>query len=116
MKQYLLSVHHDFSTTLPEDEMTRMFQEVDALNNEMQTAGAWVFGGGLTPPDSATTVRVNGGEVLLTDGPYAETKEVLGGFWVIKAADLDAALAWARRAAAIVGPIEVRPFQDEAED
>jgi hypothetical protein len=76
-------------------------------------AGAWVFGGGLHPAASATVLRPNAGEVSMTDGPYAETKEQMGGFWVVEAADLDAALEWGRKgAAACEGPVEVRPFQD----
>jgi hypothetical protein len=76
-----------------------------------------VFAGGLHPADTATVVQVKDGDVLTTDGPFAETKEHLGGFWVIKAPDLDAALAWAARgSAACKGPVEVRPFQEEAED
>jgi len=74
-----------------------MFKAVDEFNTEVKAADAWVFAGGLTPPSSATTVRVNDGELLITDGPFAGTKEYLGGFWVIKAADLDAALAWAEK-------------------
>jgi hypothetical protein len=75
-----------------------------------------VFAGGLHPASTATVVRQDGGEVLLTDGPFPESKEQLGGFWVIEAADLDAALAWARKATvACAAPVEVRPFQDEPE-
>jgi hypothetical protein len=82
----------------------------------MQRAGAWVFGGGLHPAETATVVKVSDGEVVTTDGPFAETKEQLGGFWVIKATDLDEALAWAAKATrACRGPVEVRPFQDDAE-
>jgi len=91
-------------------------QAVDEVNTELQATGAWVFGGGLQMPDSATMVRAHQGETLITDGPFAETKEFLGGFWVIEATDLDAALAWAEKAsAACRGPVEVRPFQDEPE-
>lgn len=119
MTQYMLSVHHDSigayeGADLTPDDMQRMYQQVDAFNNEVQAAGALVFGGGLTLPDSATTVRNKSGELLITDGPYAETKEVLGGFWIIEAADLDEALAWARKGAlACEGDVEIRPFQDE---
>jgi len=77
----------------------------------------WVFAGGLFPPDSATVVRVENGATTTTDGPFAETKEQLGGFWILKCQNLDEALAWAERAsAACMGPVEVRPFQDEAAD
>jgi hypothetical protein len=115
MKQYLLSVHMVEGEKPPAPEtMQRMYADVDALNNRMQAEGAWVFGGGLHPPDSATVVRFQDGRVLTTDGPFAEAKEHLGGFWIIKAEDLDAALAWAARATeACLAPVEVRPFQDE---
>ena len=117
MKQYLLSVYHPEA---PEDApspeaMEKVYGDVDALNDEMRTAGAWVFGGGLHPSSTATVLRLRDGEVLTTDGPFAEGKEQIGGFWVIQAPDLDAALAWGRKAArACIVPIEVRPFQDEA--
>jgi hypothetical protein len=115
MKQYLLSVHYvEGEPATPPEEVEKAYAQVDALNSELQAQGAWVFGGGLHEPDSATVVRVQDGEVLTTDGPFAEAKEQIGGFWVIKAADLDAALAWAAKAAeACMGPVEVRPFQDE---
>jgi len=118
MKQYLLAVHNVEGQPIPpEDEIQRMFKAVDAVNAEIRAAGAWVFAGGLHPPATATVVRAQGGQVVTTDGPFAETKEQLGGFWVIKAADLDAALDWAAKAsAACGGPVEVRPFQDEAEE
>lgn len=97
--------------------MQKAFADVDAFNAEVKASGAWVFAGGLNPPDSATVVRVKDGEALLTDGPFAESKEQLGGFWVLKAPDLDAALELARRASiACQAPVEVRPFQDDAED
>ncbi len=117
MKQYLLAVHMVEGEPQPsEDEIQQMFKDVDALNAEIRRAGSWVFGGGLHPPAIATVVRVSDGEVVTTDGPFAESKEQLGGFWVIKAADLDEALAWASRATrACRAPVEVRPFDDEAE-
>jgi len=117
MTQYMLAVHHsaDDAPPSPED-MQKAFQQVDAFNAELQAAGTWVFGGGLHEPATATVVRTEGGETVMTDGPFAETKEQLGGFWVITAPDLDAALALAARAsAACMGPVEVRPFQDEPE-
>jgi hypothetical protein len=117
MKQYLLSVHMvEGEEPPPPDEMQQAFKDVDALNGQMQAEGAWVFAGGLHPATTATVVRVKDGDVLTTDGPFAETKEQLGGFWVIKAESLDAALAWAARATkACRGPVEVRPFQEEPE-
>jgi len=118
MKQYLLSVHMVEGQPLPpEDEMQQMFKDVDVVNAEMQRAGAWVFGGGLHPAETATVVKVSDADIVTTDGPFAETKEQLGGFWVIKATDLDEALAWAAKATrACRAPVEVRPFQDDAAD
>ena len=117
MKQYLLAVHMvEGQPTPSEEEMQRTYKAVDAVNAEIKAAGAWVFAGGLYPPATATVVRAQGGQVVTTDGPFAETKEQLGGFWVIRAADLDAALDWAAKgSAACGGPVEVRPFQDEPE-
>jgi hypothetical protein len=117
MSQYLLSVHMvEGEAALSEDEMQQAFKDVDALNDEIRQAGAWVFAGGLEPADTATVVKEQGGEILTTDGPFAEGKEHLGGFWVIEAADLDQALAWAKRATvACRGAVEVRPFQAEPE-
>jgi hypothetical protein len=116
MKQYLLSVYSPEGQMPEPDVMQQIFTDVDALNGEMQSAGAWVFGGGLHPSSTATTLKLEGDDVLVTDGPFAEGKEHIGGFWVIKAADLDAALEWGRKATrACRVPIEVRPFQEEAE-
>jgi hypothetical protein len=116
MKQYLLSVYMVEGQELPSAEvMEKMYADVDALNQTMQAEGAWVFGGGLHPADTATVVRSQDGEVVTTDGPFPEAKEQIGGFWVIKADDLDAALAWASKATvACQAPVEVRPFQDDA--
>ena len=115
MKQYLLSVHYVEGQPERDPETTQQtYKDVDAVNASMQKEGAWVFGGGLHTPDTATVVRSEKGEVTTTDGPFAEAKEHIGGFWVIKAPDLDAALDWAAKAsAACQGPVEVRPFQDE---
>jgi hypothetical protein len=118
MAQYLLSVWHSDANPIPDDPevMQKAYKQVDAFNAELQAAGLWVFGGGLHEPSTATVVRDQNGETILTDGPFAETKEQLGGFWIIDAPDLDAALAWAARgSAACMGPVEVRPFQDEPE-
>jgi hypothetical protein len=114
MKQYMLAVHMvEGEPTPSEAEMQQAYKAVDVFNDELQSAGAWVFAGGLHPSSTATVVRTQGGKVVTTDGPFAETKEQLGGFWVIKAADLDAALDWAARgSAACGGPVEVRPFQE----
>ena len=114
MPQYLLSAWHDedyavdFSTPDAQDRVA----QVAAFNDELQRSGAWVFAAGLQPASSATVVRPARDHVSMTDGPYAETKEQMGGFWVIEAADLDAALELAARAAAASdGPIELRPIQ-----
>ena len=97
---------------MTEEEMQQSWKEIQVLNEEIKSAGAWVFGGALHGPDTATVVRISGGEVLTTDGPFAESKEHLGGFYIIEAEDLDAALAWASKTTAAVGkPIEVRPFR-----
>ena len=115
MKQYLLSVYHP--ETDPPEDIDAIMRDVDALNEELRVAGAWVFAGGLHPSSTATVVRLEGDEVMTTDGPFAEGKEHVGGFWVIKAPDLDAALGWGRKATrACRVPIEVRPFQEEAQD
>lgn len=116
MPKYLLSVWHDEpydDNDFSSPEMQRVGAQVSAFNAEIEKAGAWVFGTGLRPASSATVVRSAGGDVSMTDGPYAETKEQMGGFWIIEAPDLDAALDWAGRAAAACeGPVEVRPTED----
>ena len=116
MTQYLLSVHgsdEDYAA-MSEEEMQKVFADVDRFNQKVRDAGAWVFAGGLMPVEQATTVDNTGAAPIVTDGPYAESKEYLGGFWVIEAPDLDAALAWAKEgSAACAGRVEVRPFQDE---
>ncbi len=117
MKQYLLSVYQPEGDPPPAEVLEPIMRDLDALNQEMKAAGAWVFSGGLHPPSTATVVRHSEGGVLTTDGPYAEGKEHLGGFTIVKAADLDAALEWGRKlAGATTLPIEVRPFQGEADD
>jgi hypothetical protein len=118
MKQYLLAVHMaEGEPAPPEEQMQQTYKAVDAFNAELQSAGAWVFAGGLHPPETATVVRSQDGQVVTTDGPFAETKEQLGGFWVIVAPDLDAALAWAARGSeACRAPVEVRPFQETGEE
>jgi hypothetical protein len=116
MTQYMFSViHPEEGPDFAEDvDIQDVFAKVDAFNKEVQESGSWVFAGGLEPPSTATVVDATGADVLVTDGPYAETKEQLGGFWVIEAADLDAALDLAKRAsAACMGAVEVRPFQSE---
>lgn len=117
MTQYLMSVHHDenvLANITPED-MQRQLAQTGAFTAELQAAQRWVFVGGLKPSSTATVVSAESGDTVMTDGPYLETKEHLGGFWVITANDLDEALDWARKAsAACEAPVEVRPFEDEA--
>jgi hypothetical protein len=119
MKQYLLSVYTvEGAAMLSADERQKSFADVARVNAEMQETGTWVFAGGLLPPDSATVVRAGDGTgtTTMTDGPFAETKEQLGGFWVIRCNDLDEALAWADKCSvACRGAVEVRPFEDEPE-
>lgn len=113
MPQYLLSVWHDGDYSdldWSSADMQRIGAQVNAVNESLQREGAWVFAAGLRPTSSATVVRATGGDVSMTDGPYAETKEQMGGFWIIEAADLDSALEWAGKAsAACEAPVEVRP-------
>ena len=110
--KYLVAIHHpdDYDVSVAEDDA--MSRDIDALNGEMVAAGVRIFVGGLHPPRSAKSLRARpNGEVLVTDGPYLETKEHMGGFWVLEAADLEEALAWGRKAAvACRAPVEVRPF------
>ncbi len=117
MSQFLLSVHATVGDPMPpEDEIQQMFAAVGAFNDKVRDAGKWVFAGGLEGIESATTVDGTGSEPVVIDGPFAESKEYLGGFWVIEAADHDAALAWAIEGSkACQGKVEVRPFQDEPE-
>jgi hypothetical protein len=115
MTQYMMSVYMVEGSEEPTPEaMEKAYRDVDTFNKKLQDDGAWVFAGGLHPANTATVVRESNGDVLTSDGPFAESKEQLGGFWVIKAADLDAALALAREATvACQAPVEVRPFQDD---
>ena len=114
MKQYLLSVYQPDGEPPAPPALEKIMRDVKTVRDEMKGAGAWVFSGGLHAPSTATVVRVNGGDVLTTDGPFTEGKEHIGGFTIVKAADLDAALDWGRKLArATTLPIEVRPFRDE---
>jgi len=111
MSQYLLSVYQPDGPIPEPEELAAIGADLDALNTEMRAAGAWVFSNGLLPPASATVLKPTGSEVLVTDGPFAEGKEHLGGFTIVDVPDLDAALEWGRRlAVATTLPIEVRPF------
>jgi hypothetical protein len=114
VKQYLLSVYQPDGPIPPPETLGKIMKDVYAVRDEMKAAGAWVFSAGLHPASTATVVRVKDGEELMTDGPFAEGKEHIGGFSIIKAADLDAALEWGRKLArATTLPIEVRPVQDQ---
>ncbi len=116
MKQYLLSIYQPDGDVPPPQVLEPIMREVTAVRQQMKAAGAWVFAGGLHPTSTATVVRVKNGDVLTTDGPFVEGKEHIGGFCVVRADDLDAALEWGRRLArATTLPIEVRPLRDETE-
>jgi hypothetical protein len=121
MPEYLLAVNHNpddvaAMESMTPEELQTIFKAVDTFNQKLQAEGAWVFAGGLQTHEATTTVDNTGDEPIITDGPFAESKEYLGGFWVIKAPDLDAALKWAAEGSkACAGRVEVRPFQDEPE-
>ena len=117
MKQYLISIYQPDGPPPPPEVLDTVMAEIDVMRAELKGSGSWVFGAGLHAPSTATVLRPKDGDVLVTDGPFAEGKEHLGGFVIIKAPDLDVALAWGRRYALVTGlPIEVRPFYGEAED
>ncbi len=116
MTRYLLSVHTvegEARDRMTDEEMQQSYKQVLLIEEDMKSAGAWVFSGRLHEPDTATVVRQSDGDVLTTDGPFAESKEHLGGFYIIEAEDLDAALSWASKVTEVIKtPIEVRPFAD----
>ncbi|WP_433327820.1 YciI family protein [Spirillospora sp. CA-294931] len=114
MKKYLLAVQFDESAPSPPEEETRaQMARTTKVTEEMRAAGSWVFVGGLVGSSATTVVRPQDGLTTMTDGPFAESKEQLGGFWVVLCEDLDQALAWAEKCALACGaPIEVRPFED----
>lgn len=113
MTQYLLSIYQPEGPIPPREKLEQIMRELDEVNREMKAAGAWVFAGGLHSPSASTVARFNDGEVLITDGPFAEGKEYLGGISIIDAPDLDAALGWAAKISrATTLPIEVRPFHN----
>jgi hypothetical protein len=117
MKQYLLSMYQPQGPIPSPEVLGPVMEKLGVIRRELQDQGAWVFGQGLHMPETATVLRAQGDEVLVTDGPFAEGKEYLGGVTIIKAPDLDAALGWARRYALITGlPMEVRPFQGEVDE
>jgi hypothetical protein len=116
MKMYLLSVYQPDGPIPPPEVLERIMRDLDAVNKELKASGSWVFAGGLHEPSTATVVRAKDGEVVMTDGPFVEGKEHIGGFTVIKAPNLDVALRWSQRLAqATTLPIEVRPFQGEVD-
>jgi hypothetical protein len=112
MKQYLLSVYQPEGRP-DQDVLDRIGRDLDALNARMRDAGVWVFAGGLHSPSTATVLKAGDEDVLVTDGPFVEAKEFLGGFTIVEVADLDAALLWGGRLARVLEPlsIEVRPFR-----
>ncbi len=115
MTQYMLSVSGaEVDPEMTPEDMQHMFDAVNRFNQKLQASGSWVFAGGLAPIESSTVVDGRADQAIITDGPFAESKEWIGGFWIIEAADLDAALAWAAEGSkACAGRVEVRPFQDE---
>jgi hypothetical protein len=117
MNRYLLSIEQPDGTPSPEvaARLPQMARDLKAIQADLKRAGAWVFDGGLHPSSTATVLRLDNGEVVMTDGPYAEGKEHVGGIVILEAPDLDVALGWAHRFAEVIGlPIEVRPFADQA--
>jgi len=120
MAKYLLSTYSiegEAAEPMSDGDMQQMMQRIGALEEEMRSAGAWVFSARLHDADTATVVRSQGGDVVTTDGPFAEAKEHLGGFYIVEAADLDAALAWGSKTSACIGkPIEVWPFRQTSGD
>jgi len=117
MTQYLLSIYQPDGAPPPSVDLEKVMRDVADLVQEVKAGGAWVFNGGLHPASTATVVRLKDGDLLMTDGPFTEGKEHVGGLMIVRAPDLDAALEWAGKAArATTLPIEVRPFQEEVED
>ena len=120
MTHYLLTVHgpaerNEYGNYGSKEAMEEAFAATGAFNDQLRADGYWVFAGGLQPASTATVVDGQGETPVMTDGPYLETKEHIGGFWIFNLEDLDAALAWAAKASvACMNPVEVRPFQDVA--
>jgi len=115
MKQYLISFYQPDGPPPPPEFLAPIMREMGIIQSELEAAGSWVFAGGLHPPSTATLLRAKGDDVLITDGPFAEGKEHIGGFTIIEARDLDVALEWARKLArATTLPIEVRPVRGGA--
>jgi hypothetical protein len=114
MKQYLLTVCYPAGATQPPPEtLQKIMRDVGSVQKEMQAAGVWVFSGGLHAANTATVLRQRNGEIVITDGPFIESKEQIGGITILAVPDLDAALGWGRKLALAIGvPIEVRPFME----
>jgi len=116
----MLSVHSvqgQVQQPMSAEDMQQAWQQIGVLEAEMKSTGAWVFSGRLHEPETATVVRVANGEILTTDGPFAEAREHLGGFYIVNADDLDTALALASKVTRVIGaPIEVRPFSEFADE
>jgi hypothetical protein len=113
MKQYLLGMYQPDGPTPPPEVLARVMDDLGVINQDIKDAGGWVFSGGLHPASTATVLKFENGQVVTTDGPFAEAKEYLGGFWIVNAEDLDAALAWGRRITEVTTlPLEIRPFRD----
>jgi len=121
MTQYFLSLPHDSAeeptmASMDPAELQEVFAAVDAFNTGLKESGAWVYAGGLNPPSTATTVDNSGESLVLTDGPFVEAKEYLGGFWIIEAPNDDAALEWTKQASRALGSrVEVRALQERPE-
>jgi hypothetical protein len=117
MKEYLLSIYQPDGPIPTPDVLGKITLDLEVLNRELKAARAWVFAAGLHPASTATVVRAHAGELLITDGPFTEAKEHIGGFTIIRAPDLDAALEWGSKLARATSlPVEVRPMQDDAAD
>jgi hypothetical protein len=117
MQKYLLTIIYPPGSTIPSpDEMQTIMKNVTALHEELEASGAWVFGGGLYGPESTTVVHPSGDDVVITDGPFSESKEQIGGLSIIQAENLDEALEWARKTAlATTVPVQVTPFQADSQ-
>lgn len=114
MPNYLLSIYQPDGPAPPPEVLDPIMRNVAALEDEMKAAGAWVFNGALFPPSTATVLRMREGETVITDGPFAEGKEHIGGFIIVSAPDLDVAMDWGRKLAHVLPlPIEVRPFRQD---
>jgi hypothetical protein len=114
MPKYMLTIYQPGGPAPEPEVLEPIMKDVRALREQMRDAGAWVFSGGLHDPSTATVLRLQDGEVLTTDGPFTEGHEHIGGFTIVEAEDLDAALAWGEKLArAVTLPVEVRPLIHE---